>query len=222
MDLELVLFKACPFAQRVVIALLHTGLACRQTVINPAQPPAWLGQLSPSGQVPLLRVDGQHAIFDSSAINEYLNERAGSDLLPDTPLARAHSRCWIEHAGVCQRAFGALITAKTETEFEKAGKNFLDKLRWLEGVLEEGGRFFREDRLSLVDVAYAPLFMRMQHLQRVVAWYPEGRFPRIEGWQEALLALAVVAHSVGGDFSPIFQNMVRNRGAGGFVVSRLT
>lgn len=221
MDLELVLFKACPFAQRVVITLLQTKLVHRYTYINPGQPPEWLQKIVPMGQIPLLRVNGKAVLFDSSAINEYLNDLASGKLLPDDNLERGHCRCWIEFSGVCQREFGNLITAMDEIEFHEAGKKFLDKLSWLEGPLESGNGFFSRDRLSLVDIAYAPLFMRMQHLQDIVPFYQGANFPHIDRWQANLLALEVVQKSVDGNFYNIFRNMLQKRGKGGFVESHL-
>lgn len=221
MDLELILFKACPFAQRVVITLLQTKLAHRFTYINPGQPPEWLQKISPLGQIPLLRVDGQAVLFDSSAINEYLNDLAGGGLFPNDPLVKARCRCWIEYSGVCQRQFGALITAANAAEYEKAGKNLLNKLSWLEEQLESSSSFFTLDQLSLVDIAFAPLFMRMQQLQGLVPFYQTTDFPKLECWQSKLLAMEVVEKSIDGDFSAIFRNMIRKRGQGGFVASHL-
>lgn len=221
MELELILFKACPFAQRVVITLLQTKLAHQSTFINPGQPPEWLQKMAPLGQIPLLRVNRQTILFDSSAINEYLNDLVGGGLFPNDVLARARCRCWIEFSGVCQRAFGQLITARDETEFYKFGQGFLDKLRWLEEQLESNRGFFVGDHLSLVDIAYAPLFMRMQYLQNVVPFHQAEHAPNIDRWQSNLMALSVVQRSVEGDFSIIFRNMVRGRGKGGFVDSLL-
>ena len=221
MDLELILFKACPFAQRVVITFLQTKLPHRGTWINPAQKPEWLHTIAPLGQIPLLRVDGDTVLFDSSAINEYLNDLTGGGLLPDAALERAQCRAWIDFSGVCQRAFGTLIMARDGTQFHEAGKDLLGKLNWLEKRLEANSLFFIQNRLSLVDVAYAPLFMRMQHLQAITPFYQAAHFPNINHWQTHLLTLEVVQQSVKGDFASIFQNVVRGRGKGGFVDAHL-
>ena len=221
MDLELILFKACPFAHRVVITLLHTQQEHRYTFINPAQKPDWIQAISPLGQIPLLRVDGTQTLFESSAINDYLNDISGGKLLPADSLQRARCRCWIEYSGVCQRAFGDLITAKDENQFHEAGINFLNLLGKMEEQLGENSRYFMGDPLSLVDIAFAPLFVRMHSLQSVVALPDSEPRPKIEQWQAELLALEVVQQSVNGDFFPIFKNMVRGRGKDGLVDSRL-
>ena len=221
MDLELILFKACPFAHRVVIALLHTQLEHRYTFINPAQKPDWIQAISPLGQIPLLRVDGAQTLFESSAINDYLNDISGGKLLPDDPLQRARCRCWIEYSGVCQRAFGDLITAKDERQFNEAGKTFLDLLARMEEPLGENSRNFMGDPLSLVDIAFAPLFVRVDSLKKIVSLPTSVPLPKVEKWQAEVLALEVVQKSIDGNFSPIFKNMVRGRGKDGFVDSRL-
>jgi glutathione S-transferase len=41
------------------------------TYINPMDPPAWFKEISPTGQVPLLKVDDQ-VIFESLVITEFI------------------------------------------------------------------------------------------------------------------------------------------------------
>lgn len=57
--------------------------------------PAYLA-INPNGVVPTLVHDGR-AIYESSIINEYLEERHPAPrLLPDDPLARAQARLWVK------------------------------------------------------------------------------------------------------------------------------
>lgn len=227
MDLELVLFKTCPFAQRVVIALSQTGLAHRFAFINPMQPPDWFKEIAPLGQIPLLRIDGKTVLFDSTAINEYLNDLVGGKLLPEDPLIRARYRCWVEFSGVCQRGLGTLITAKDQEQFDNMRNSFLTKWHWLEKELADasalgtGSIAASDQNISLVDIAYAPLFMRVQHLHKIVPFYHEADFPHMEHWLETLLALDVVQKSVEDPFSALFLAVIRGRGKGGFVDSQL-
>ncbi|SHN92439.1 hypothetical protein BHECKSOX_695, partial [Bathymodiolus heckerae thiotrophic gill symbiont] len=59
MKLELISFKLCPFAQRAVILLNTQKIDFEITYINPMDPPDWFKEISPTGQVPLLKVDDQ-------------------------------------------------------------------------------------------------------------------------------------------------------------------
>jgi glutathione S-transferase len=64
MKLELISFKLCPFAQRALISLNVQKIDFKMTYINPMDPPDWFKEISPTGQVPLLKVDDQ-VIFES-------------------------------------------------------------------------------------------------------------------------------------------------------------
>ncbi len=73
--------------------------------------PAALLAVSPRGEVPVL-VDGDLAVFDSTVINEYLEERCPAmALLPAEPQARARCRMWEELADdVLARALPVLVS----------------------------------------------------------------------------------------------------------------
>lgn len=93
-----------PFSAKVRIALAEKGLTAeiaeipwsRQTLWGP-KPEAFLA-VSPRGEVPVLE-DGGIAIFDSTVINEYLEEAYPAvPLLPASPADRAECRMWEELA----------------------------------------------------------------------------------------------------------------------------
>ena len=221
MKLELILFKACPYAQRVAIILGHVGLPFERTLINPAERPGWLKDLSPQGGVPLLRVDEDVVLFDSSAIGEFINDSAAAGLLPSAPLARARARGWIDFSGSCLDGFSAMITAADEKAFALAREGLMKHLHWLEDAWEGDGPLFAGHRFGLVDAAYAPLFMRMRALEAIVPFQEPEVLPLVSRWAAALLEMDAVNHAIDGDFSALFANIVRMRGRGGFVASRL-
>ena len=58
--------------------------------------PSYL-QVNPKGIVPTL-IDGSSTIFESSIINEYLDDRyPDTPLRPDDPVERANMRYWVKH-----------------------------------------------------------------------------------------------------------------------------
>jgi glutathione S-transferase len=63
MELELISFKLCPFAQRAMISLEIQKIDFKMTYINPRDPPDLFKEISLSEQVPLLKVDDQ-VIFE--------------------------------------------------------------------------------------------------------------------------------------------------------------
>lgn len=221
MTLELIYFKACPFAQRTLIALETLGITFQKTLINPMDKPAWMADLTPMGQIPLLRVDGETVLFDSSAICEYLNDSHQGGLLPEDPLQRGRHRMMIEFAGECQKDFAGLISAAHEEAFNQARDALLKKLTWLEKQVSEKDPLFAGKNLSLMDIAYAPLFLRMKHLQEIVPFYTPSDLPRLQRWGENLLAEEAVKASIEGKFSMIFTMVIKSRGKGGFVEGKL-
>jgi maleylpyruvate isomerase len=92
--MQLYAFPRSSAAFRVRVALNLKGLAFKETHIDlmrNAAPPEFL-RVNPQGLVPVL-VDGQHALAQSLAIIEYLEEaHPRPALLPDDPFARARAR----------------------------------------------------------------------------------------------------------------------------------
>jgi glutathione S-transferase len=217
MSLDLIYFKACPFAQRTLIALGHLGLEFSKTLINPMDKPAWMFEVSPSGQVPLLKVDEQEVLFDSSVICEYLNDTAQGSLLSSNALQRAKQRGLVEFGGECQMAFGGLLVAPNEEKFNQVKAGLLKKFGWLEAQVDEDGPLFAGEELSMVDLAFAPLFLRLLHLQKLVSVFTPEELPKISRWSSAVLEQKAVQESVEGDFSMIFKMVVGSRGKDGFV-----
>ena len=71
--LKLISHKLCPYVQRAVIALTEKGVAFERIDIDLANKPDWFLNISPLGKTPVLLV-GDHAIFESAVILEYLEE----------------------------------------------------------------------------------------------------------------------------------------------------
>ena len=212
MDLELISFKLCPFVQRAVITLLYKEVPHRITYIDLSAPPPWFLDISPFGKVPLLRVDGEHVLFESAVINEFVDEVTPNRLMPEEPVRRALNRAWIEFGSACLGDHFRLTTAENQGQFDNAQSDLQDKFERLEGVLGDGPYFNGAD-FSLVDSSFAPLFMRLEMLNQRVEIYDRAEFPKVAAWSEALLALPAVRGSVVEDFEPLFLEHVAKRSA---------
>ena len=203
MDYELIGLPICPYVQRARIVLLHKRVAHRVTFIDLKSPPAWFAGLSPLGRVPLLRV-GDAVLFESAAINEFLDETAPPRLLPADPLARARQRAWIAFASELQATLMQVATAPTEAAFGSARATLAEQLGRVETVLGTGP-YFAGTVFSLVDASYAPLFVRLALLE---GWAPldaTAGCPRVAAWSTTLIALATVRDSAVGDFPQRFR-----------------
>ncbi len=212
MELELVSFKICPFVQRAVTTLRYTRTPFELVHIDLSEPPRWFRDISPFGKVPLLSVNRQRVVFESAVINEFLNEVTHAGLLPDDPLLRALDRSWIDFATACLLDLSAQMHAEDQETFEANRDALRSKLGWLEDTLAQPP-YFNGETLSLVDFAYAPLFMRAEILNINDQLYPAERLPKTAAWGRRLLELPAVQDSVVADFPTLLRDHIRAKAA---------
>ena len=84
----LVSFKTCPWVQRAAIVLREKGIEFEFRHIDRDNRPDWFLAISPHKKVPVLRIDDKVSLFESNAINEYLDETIEPRLHPDDPVLR--------------------------------------------------------------------------------------------------------------------------------------
>ena len=211
MKLELISFKLCPFVQRAVIALKKQGIDYDITFINLMDPPEWFEELSPTGQVPVLKIDDE-VIFESNVIVEFLNEISGEKLHPNDPVLRAKNRSWMSYSSSMFDHLFSLITGDKET-FVSAKGVLTQKLAKLERI-KSNQNYFNGDQFMMIDAAIAPFFMR-------VSWINEFTdnilsledFPKIQKWSRKLLSDKDVMESVEEDLDDVYYSNIEARGA---------
>jgi glutathione S-transferase len=211
MDFELISFALCPFVQRTAITLLHKNVPFRTTYIDLASPPGWFREISPLGKVPLLRV-GETVLFESSVINEYVDEVTPPSLLPRDPLARARERACVEAASeLLLKQYEGLFhqdRAAAEQRFESMGEILFHVERTL-----GKGPFFRGGEFSLVDSAFAPFFTRLALVPFFRRTGLLDDLPRVRRWSAALTSLPEVTGSVRADFEEQYLASLRDQGS---------
>ena len=208
MKLELISLKICPFAQRGVITLKHKGADFTITYIDLSDPPEWFKTISPFGKVPLLKVDDREVLFESAVIDEFLDEITPGSMLPDDPLVRGVDRSWIEFGTACLADLSGLIHAKDAETYDKKWNALKEKLGWLEKQLKTPP-YFNGTELSLVDFAYAPLFMRTKLLGIDEALHGEKECPKLTAWAKELAALPAVQESVVPDLPDLLRKHIQ-------------
>src|SRR6201997_3918230 len=114
--LKLISHKLCPYVQRAVIALTEKGVPFERVDIDLANKPDWFLRVSPLGKTPVLLV-GDHAIFESAVILEYLEETQANPLHPGNALYRAEHRAWIEFGSAVLNDIAGLYSAADEAAF---------------------------------------------------------------------------------------------------------
>jgi len=210
MAYELTSFKLCPFVQRAAIILLWKDIPFRTRYVDLAEPPGWFRELSPFGRVPVLRIDGTTALFESAVINEYLDEVTPGRLLPEDPLARALARSWIEFTTACLWHCRDFSLAEDTGALAREVAKLEAKLERLEAV-KAPGRFFLGETFSLVDGAAAPLFVRLAYFRKFFPVMAAADFPKLAAWGESLRALPAVERSLIAEFDQEIDALMRRR-----------
>ncbi|WXU00651.1 MAG: hypothetical protein Ctma_1377 [Catillopecten margaritatus gill symbiont] len=209
MKLELISFKLCPFAQRAIISLNQQNIDFKMTYINPMDPPDWFKEISPTGQVPLLKADDT-PIFESLVITEFINEISAESFHPSDVVKAANNRSWIVYSSDMLGNMFNIITGDEE-KFNSAKTELMDKFAKVSAAKTQG-EFFNGNEFNMIDAAFAPIFMRL-------AWINEFTdnaislkdLPEISAWSNAVLALDVVKNSVVEGLDDVYLSNIENR-----------
>ena len=186
----LVSFKTCPWVQRAAIVLREKNVPFEFRHIERDNRPDWFLAISPHKKVPVLRIDDTVSLFESNAINEYLDETIEPRLHPPDPVQRAINRAWTDFLPT----FSDMVTGQAYSEDEAEYKADIAKIpqafEKLEGALKAqspSGPFFNGAKYSLVDAAYAPFLQRYFFLDRIRPIGLIGQYPRLKAWADTLL-----------------------------------
>lgn len=198
----LVSHHLCPYVQRAAIVAAERGIAITRAFIDLSAKPDWFLALTPTGKVPLLRVDAdgaQHVLFESAAIAEYLDETApGTGLMPAAPLARAKTRAWVDYASGTLAEIAALYNAPDTASFAARAGALTARFARLEA--EICGPWFAGADFGLVDAAFGPVFRYCDTFERLAALSLTDGLPELAAWRRALSERASVADAVAPDY----------------------
>jgi len=118
-----------PFVRKVMIVLHETGqladVDCVRTVVAMTSPPgSEILSDNPLGKIPTLVLDDGSCLFDSRVICDYLDQRAGSRLLPDAERLR-HLRWQALGDGVTE----TLLLLRTELQRDPPHEGLVENYR---------------------------------------------------------------------------------------------
>ena len=209
MKLELISFKLCPFAQRAIILLNTQNIDFEITYINPMDPPDWFKEISPTGQVPLLKVDND-IVFESSVITEFINDISSHSIHPEDVIKKANNRSWIAFSSTMFDDLFSLVTGDEE-KFNTAKTSLFNKLAKLEKA-KNNSTFFNGDEFNMIDAALAPFLMRL-------AWINEftnnalsiSEFKKLSEWSNSILAVKEVKSSVVDGLDDVYYSNIEGR-----------
>ena len=209
----LVSFKTCPWVQRSAIVLREKNTEFEMRHIEPDNRPDWFLAISPHKKVPVLRIDDKLSLFESSAINEYLDETIEPRLHPADPIERAINRAWTDYVPTFASTVTATAYADTEDDYNKAAAGIPGPFERLEKALEKqgGGPFFNGTKYSLVDAAYAPFLQRYLFLDRVKKLGHIENYPRLKAWSDALMKRPSTHSFPEAEFEAMYRDGLKRR-----------
>jgi glutathione S-transferase len=212
---QLISFKACPWVQRAAIVLREKRVPFEFVHIEPGNRPDWFYAISPHGKVPVLRIDGTTALFESNAIAEYLDETIAPRLHPEDPVRRAFNRAWTDYLPVFAAALGAVSAAADAAAYDQA----LDGLRTGFGKLEralaartDDGSWFNGAHYSLVDAGYAPFLQRWQIVETLTGAAELAAYPLLAAWGRALAERPTTHSFPPPEFEALYRDGLARRG----------
>ena len=206
--LTLISFKICPFVQRSVITLLHKKIDFDVEFIDLKKKPAWFLKISPMGKVPVLKA-GDDVLFESAVINEYLDEITPPLLHPSDPLLKAKNRAWIEFGSGLLMSQYQLATVSDQQAFGTKLGDLEQLLNQLEEQLTTGP-FFNGEDFSLIDTAFAPLFIRLDILDSKINSNIIEMFPKLKNWKKNLLEVSAVKASIANNFEELYLGFIKS------------
>jgi glutathione S-transferase len=197
--LTLISHHLCPFVQRAAIALNEKGVEFERKNIDLANKPDWFLKLSPLGKVPILTVDDETVLFESSVIAQYVNEITGGDLLSAESAEKYRQLAWMEFASEVIGGIGKVYNANGQGSFKRARHVLEEKFSRVEEALREGPWFSGED-FSLVDAAFAPAFRYFDLIDELTGIDFFTGTPKVAAWRKALKQRPSVIGAVSDDY----------------------
>jgi glutathione S-transferase len=209
----LVSFTTCPWVQRSAIVLREKRIEFKFRHIEPDNRPDWFLAISPQKKVPVLLIDDRVVLFESNAINEYLDETISPRLHPADPIERAINRAWTDYVPTFASIVTATAYADTEADYNKAVEQIPVPFERVEKALEKqgSGPFFNGAKYSLVDAAYAPFLQRYVFLDRIKKLGHLEKYPRLWVWCEALLQRQSTHSFPPAEFEAMYRDNLKRR-----------
>jgi glutathione S-transferase len=206
--LRLISHKLCPYVQRAMIALTEKGVPFERIDIDLANKPDWFLKVSPLGKTPVLLI-GDHAIFESAVILEYLEETQARPLHPANALHRAEHRAWIEFGSAVLNDIAGLYSAPDEAAFGAKAAQLEARFARLEARVM--GPWFDGKTFSLVDAVFGPVFRYFDVFDEIGDFGILRDKPTLKRWRENLAARPSVKLAVGADYPALLRDFIERR-----------
>lgn len=196
--------QTSPYVRKARLVLLEKNIPHTYIIAPPNEPNSQVARVNPLGRIPVLIVDSETSVFDSSVIAEY------ADTLNDTPvliprnnaLDRMCVKRWEALADGMMDSAVAVRTESTRTA-DKQDANTISLhnaaiTRALAYAAEQlGDREWCEDNaISLADLALASALIYLDLRQAERGW--RGAHPNLAAWFARMSARPSVRTSLAG------------------------
>lgn len=209
MTLHLMSHALCPYVQRAAISMFEKGIAFERTDIDLANKPDWFLAISPLGKTPVLS-DNHQAIFESTAILEYLEDTRSSPLHPTNAITRAQHRGWIEFGSSILNDIAGLYSAQDAETFDQKASTLKKKFTRLETQLGDGPFFAGRD-FTLVDAVFGPIFRYFDTFDTIAELDILTGKKKVLAWREKLAARPSVKQAVSADYPHLLRTFLLRR-----------
>lgn len=207
---HLVSHALCPYVQRSIIILKEKSIHYTRTDIDLSNKPGWFKKRSPMGKVPVLIVDDNRALFESSVICEYLDEVTADSLHPTDSFEKAHHRALIELGSAILNNISSLYSAKDRASFQNFHTEIQRKFQFIEKELS-GIPFFSGDKFHLIDAVYGPILRYFEVFDSFAELNTFANLPKCDLWRKALSQRKSVQQAVAEDYSDLLIQFLINR-----------
>jgi glutathione S-transferase len=208
--LTLISHHLCPYVQRAAIALHEMDVPFERRDIDLANKPDWFLKLSPLGRVPILVVNDDVVLFESSVIAQYVDETTGGSLLSSDSLDKYGQLAWLEFASQMIAGIGRLYNADSRSAVTSARTSLENEFQRLEQKLNDGP-WFANEYFTLVDAAIAPAFRYFDIIEDLTGFEFFARTPKVAAWRSALSERPSVISAVSEDYPERLLNFLADR-----------
>ncbi len=174
-----------PYVRKLRVLVQEKDIACEFVVENPHDAGSSIPRLNPLGKVPVLQLDNNEVLFESTLLVDYLDGLAGAPLMPAKGPARVAALRW--HAlgqGMLDATVARLMEMRRPADKQiseviaRQEEKIVRALRFADDTAG-GGTYLVENRFSVaaiaLGVAHEYLDFRHPHDWR-------GSHPRLAQW----------------------------------------
>jgi len=189
----------CPYGMKVRIVLAEKDMDCEVVTVDlqsGQHRQSEFLKLNPFGRVPVL-VDEDCVIYDSTIINEYLDDEYPEPALrPSASDERARVRLLEDYADTAftlpamalQSELAKAAGARDEARVKAARDVVVRSLEMLNRELE-GREYLGGEAFSLADVAFAPMALQLDKL----GLHLDSTFKNVKAWVQRLASRPSIA-----------------------------